>query len=367
MDRNTFPTIPFIPALAAALLILIMLAVSIPALTGHAHAASRDETGVSAAPVLPMQLTVSPSAEALYNDKVRLTWQAAEGVTGYMIYRDAHRIGVIRRGSAAANTMLSFTDRHLKPGSRHRYSVRPFLKPGEVTIYGVCSAPVSVRVIHRDPRILMVDDREDEKVILPRQLRKAGCTVKIVHSLDKVDPAKYDGLVVPGGGDVDPSLWGGSKHPAAGPFTPKTDRFQIRAIKRFAKAGKPILGICRGGQLINVAFGGTMIQNLYPDSRTPTYEEGYHQVKNEEGSWVAGIYGDSPKVWFHHHQAVDRPGKGIRITSWSVDHPYRHAEAIEHESLPIYGVQWHPDYKIKEQGTAIFSAFKDVCLKYMAR
>jgi putative glutamine amidotransferase len=202
---------------------------------------------------------------------------------------------------------------------------------------------------------------------MPEVFGEIGFEVTQVYRPADVDVDRYDALLVPGGGDVDPVFWGGQKHPAASELDPEKDRFQIEAIQAFAKAGKPILGVCRGEQLINVAFGGSMIQNLYPNSREPVYEEGFHKVRTAKGSWVRKVYGETPRVFFHHHQAVDRLGEGIIATAWSTDHPYPHIEAIQHERLPIYGVQWHPDAEVESQGIEIYRAFRQVSLDNMAR
>ena len=79
------------------------------------------------------------------------------------------------------------------------------------------------------------------------------------------------------------------------------------------------------------------------------------------------VYGKKPKVFFIHHQAVGELGKGLVATSWSLGKTPKHIEAIEHETLPIYGVQWHPDAYVNKQGTRIFKGFKKVILKNMAK
>ena len=313
---------------------------------------------------LPLGTTIDLSCQAEFNNKAVLTWPHVEDTDIYRVYRNRKYIDTISAGGSGGP--LTYTDRGLRTGRTYSYQVRAYQDLDGTYLYSGCSDPVSMKARFRHPRILMIEEEETHEVI-PREFRRFGCDITSADKLKKSDPDRYDALVIPGGGDVDPDLWGESAHPAAGPFPPDMDRIQIRAIKRFAKAGKPVFGICRGSQLINVAFGGTMIQNLYPDAAEPTYEDGFHTVKNQEDSWVGRIYGTKASVYFHHHQAVRDPGDGIRITSWSTDHPYRHAEAIEHESLPIYGVQWHPDTYTGRQGNEIFKEFVKVCLENMAR
>ena len=310
-------------------------------------------------------LKVNLSGKAYYNSKVTLTWNNPSAADGYEVYKNGKKIKTIR---APKSKTVKYRVVHLKGKTRYKFCVVPYRISEEKKEYGSRSNILSIKTKWRKPRLLMVDKKGNNPG-LPQEMKKLGCKVTIVNRLNKVDPKKYDALLVPGGGDVHPKNWGGKKHPAAGNFTYKKDRFQIVAIQRFARAKKPILGICRGEQLINVAFGGAMIQNLYPKSKRPTYEHGFRRVANVKGSWIYKIYGKKPRVFFYHHQAVDpkRLGKGIVITSWSVGHKYKHVEAIEHETLPIYGVQWHPDSNVRKQGTRIFRGFKKVVLWNMSK
>ena len=108
-------------------------------------------------------------------------------------------------------------------------------------------------------------------------------------------------------------------------------------------AEKPILGICRGHQILNVALGGTLIQDL-PNGKDHSTGEDFsrvHELSVEDGSILAALYGTKPMVVnSYHHQAVENPGKGLRITARSADGV---VEAMEHESLPIFSVQYHPE------------------------
>lgn len=315
-------------------------------------------------PALPMQLGVRVKVRPEYNDKAVISWDAVPGATGYEVYRGSELIAGV--GAAGGQTSLCIKDRDLKTGRRYTYRVTAYQETGGVRVRGTSSGVGAVRAIHREPRLLMVAT-EGSRRSMPEEFRKTGCSVDFAYNMKEVDLDSYDALLVPGGGDVDPALWGEAPHPSVKDLDREKDEFQVKSIRLFAEAGKPVLGVCRGEQLVNVAFGGTMVQNLVPGSRTPTYEDGFRTVKVEEGSWAHRIYGDSPRVWFHHHQAVGDLGEGIRATAWSIEHEYPHIEAIEHESLPVYGVQWHPDSHVKEQGIEIYKAFRRVCLDYMAR
>ena len=160
---------------------------------------------------------------------------------------------------------------------------------------------------------------------------------------EKCDPAGFDGLVLPGGGDVDPSFYGAGRLPECGPADLALDHLQMKALERFAGAGKPVLGICRGHQLINVCFGGTLIQHL-PTSERHSWMDGdvdkLHDTRAERGSFVYRLYGESPRTNSSHHQAVERLGGGLKAVQWAQDGVI---EAISHESLPVWGVQWHPE------------------------
>lgn len=153
----------------------------------------------------------------------------------------------------------------------------------------------------------------------------------------------YDGLLIPGGGDINPSRYG-QENQGSIMIMDALDDLQFAMLDDFVRSKKPVLGICRGHQVINVYFGGTMIQHLptaFRHFRELDEPDKVHRCIAEEGSWIAGLY---EKEFTHnsaHHQAVDRPGKGLVIDSHCLEDGT--VEALHHESLPIYGVQWHPE------------------------
>ena len=160
-----------------------------------------------------------------------------------------------------------------------------------------------------------------------------------------------DGLVLQGGVDVDPSFYGEAVSHSRPPLDPERDRFEIQLLRAFAAAGKPVFGICRGLQLINVAYGGSLHQDLHEDAATSSahhvhdlYDEHLHEVRIEPGSWMAGIYGDvaGGTVNSIHHQGVKRLGQGLVAEAWSDDGV---VEALRHEGPAfVVGVQWHPEF-----------------------
>ena len=133
-------------------------------------------------------------------------------------------------------------------------------------------------------------------------------------------PEDFGGLLLPGGGDI----FGG------------LEAEETAVIRTFIRAGKPILGICRGMQALNVYFGGTL-HTFIPGHQA---EEGdlVHPTRAE--GLVARLVGNHPAVNSNHHQAVHQLGQGLRAVQWAQDDT---VEALVHETLPILGVQWHPE------------------------
>lgn len=148
----------------------------------------------------------------------------------------------------------------------------------------------------------------------------------------------FSGLLLPGGGDVDPSLYG-QANIACTDMDPERDTFELYALSQAVALGKPVLGICRGEQLINVFFGGTLRQDLPGHSRTVEHLDRLHQVCTAP-SFLTELYGAESIVNSAHHQAVELPGAGLQPVQWAPDGT---TEALEHDALPIWAVQWHPE------------------------
>ena len=157
------------------------------------------------------------------------------------------------------------------------------------------------------------------------------------------DPADFDGLLLPGGGDVHPALYHEEINGAAD-IDPALDDLQWKVLDRFVKAGKPVFGICRGHQLINVYYGGTLIQDL-PNGSVHDWDQGEtrdkaHDTYAEPGSWISRLYGDRFPTNSAHHEAVGRTGEGLIVDQRSEDGV---AEAMHHRSDFVFSVQWHPE------------------------
>ncbi len=152
-----------------------------------------------------------------------------------------------------------------------------------------------------------------------------------------------DGLVLPGGGDITPAFYGEQNHGSVSIDT-ELDILQLQAFDLAVQIGLPVLGICKGLQVINVGLGGTLVQDLEPSmGQRHRYEAGdkYHESVINEGTWLYGLYGGNTIVNSAHHQAIHRLGKGLSVVSrCPLDGCI---EAIAHEGLPVIGVQWHPE------------------------
>ena len=175
-----------------------------------------------------------------------------------------------------------------------------------------------------------------------------------------------DGLMLPGGPDVDPTFYGEEPHPKIGMTLYQKDRFEIALIKAALAADKPIFGICRGIQIMNVAMGGTLYQDLesqYPELKIqhPQATLGQfatHHVELTAGSKLAKLYGRSTiKVNSRHHQAVKAVGKGLKVTAVAPDGV---VEGMESTDTDLFlGVQWHPENMWQQEDPQQLVVFQD--------
>ncbi|MFF7793404.1 gamma-glutamyl-gamma-aminobutyrate hydrolase family protein [Streptomyces sp. NPDC007991] len=179
----------------------------------------------------------------------------------------------------------------------------------------------------------------------PRLVQRAG---GLAAMLPPDDPAyaaeavaRLDGLVIAGGPDVEPVRYGAEPHPRTGPPARERDAWELALIDAALTARVPLLGICRGMQLLNVALGGTLVQHLDGHAEVVGVF-GSHAVKPVPGSLYAGAVPEETTVPSYHHQAVDRLGEGLVPSAYAGDGT---VEALELPSGKgwVLGVQWHPE------------------------
>ena len=154
------------------------------------------------------------------------------------------------------------------------------------------------------------------------------------------DPS-CDALVLCGGGDLDPALFG-QEDQGSQPPDRERDRAEIALLEAYLTWNRPVLGICRGMQVLNVFLGGTLIQDLPLDWQAAHRgdEDVYHTIRCRPGSLLERLLGPCPLVNSAHHQAVDRLGHDLRACAWA---PEGFVEGVEHIALPVLGVQFHPE------------------------
>ncbi|WP_295753847.1 gamma-glutamyl-gamma-aminobutyrate hydrolase family protein [uncultured Oscillibacter sp.] len=159
-----------------------------------------------------------------------------------------------------------------------------------------------------------------------------------------------DALLLPGGGDLEPWRYG-QANAASRNLDPERDEAELALLQDFTAAGKPVLGICRGLQTVNVFFGGTLAQDI-PGHGARGGADGLHPVRRAPGAPMPLSGG-----WVNsaHHQAADRLGSGLRAVQWAEDGV---VEALVHRRLPVWAVQWHPErLEGSPAGRILFRAF----------
>jgi putative glutamine amidotransferase len=178
----------------------------------------------------------------------------------------------------------------------------------------------------------------------PRLVQRAGGLAAMLppdapgHAAEAV--ARLDGLVIAGGPDVDPVRYGAEREPRTGPPAPERDAWELALIDAALAAGIPLLGICRGMQLLNVAVGGTLVQHIEGHAEV-VGAFGWHTVKPVPGTLYADVVPEETSVPTYHHQAVDRLGTGLLESAHAPDGT---VEAVELPSSDwVLGVQWHPE------------------------
>ncbi len=194
-------------------------------------------------------------------------------------------------------------------------------------------------------------------VILPNT---GGNTAMIDAYLETLD-----GLLMPGGPDIPPSEWNEEPHPATKVLDEDRYQFEKALISAWIKrTKKPLLGICLGSQWINVAQGGSFVQDI-PSEFNVNHRDTTHPVTLEADSKLAGIFGETKfEVNSSHHQAVRKLGEGLRIVAKSPDGIVEATETTDPNRVLI-GVQWHPEklFQTDPRQQKLFKAFIEAAAK----
>lgn len=179
-----------------------------------------------------------------------------------------------------------------------------------------------------------------------RAVERAGGTVWLGG-----DPTDCGALLLPGGGDLEPWRYGQANTASRG-LEPERDEAELALLAYFTQRRRPVLGICRGLQTINVFFGGTLCQDI-PGHAQRNGMDRLHGVRTAP-SPLRDLCGERCVVNSAHHQAADRLGVGLRAVQWAEDGV---VEALCHSQLPVWGVQWHPERLEDPLGERLFRKF----------
>jgi putative glutamine amidotransferase len=213
------------------------------------------------------------------------------------------------------------------------------------------------------PRIGVVHQGHEEKLeAYVRRCETAGAGTEVLFwdGDPEADAARFDGLVLCGGDDVDARRFGEENHPTVELADPRRDEYELRIVRAAAGRGVPLLGVCRGGQVMNVALGGTLIQHV-PElpGALPHRGGARHEVDLVEGTLLRTLVGrPRASVNSFHHQAAGRVAPPLRVSARSADGVVEALEGTPGRPF-LVGVQWHPEREGNDEPLAqgLFDAF----------
>ena len=232
-------------------------------------------------------------------------------------------------------------------------------------VIGICAVKERARWAFWDQTAHLVADT------YVRAVQDTGALVMLLP-VDSRDPQRLldrvDGLMVIGGADLDPAVYGQERSEATENTYRDRDEFELALTRGALERGLPFLGICRGMQLLNVALGGTINQNLVAaDGTNPhrrivgTFVGTEHDIDLDPGSLAARATGEEiHEARCHHHQAIDRLGSGLLVTGSARD-GVPEAIELEGDDSWVLGVQWHPEAGDKCQ---LFEAFTEAAAQW---
>jgi putative glutamine amidotransferase len=198
--------------------------------------------------------------------------------------------------------------------------------------------------------------------------------LEVLQDLDPYDASPLEGacgLVIPGGGDIDPELYGRPRHPRTHQVSQRRDRFELTLLGEALERDMPVLAICHGMQLLNIHLGGTLNQHLLDDPkkldhyRDRPIAEAAHGVSFTEGSLLAEIFGNvRADVNTHHHQGLEDVPESLEQVGWSEDGVLEAVVSKEHTW--VVGVQWHPEAMapVDDKELALFKSFVEATRTY---
>ena len=198
-----------------------------------------------------------------------------------------------------------------------------------------------------------------------RLLHQLNCDLMVISP--ESDPeivTRLDVLLIPGGPDINPALYGQELHPET-QFDQVRDIFEKKAIRIALEKEIPLLGVCRGSQIINAVLGGTLTQHLPEWSmkvqhRPEVGPEMYSHIVTTEG-WVKDLIGSEIQVNSWHHQGIEKLAPGLEPLAWSSDGLIE-AYQSTNELPPIFAVQWHPELLLDKESLALVSRFLEQAL-----